>query len=115
MSSPTIQPVLQQMQQLASQASQQPLAGGQALAGGQLSTAVGQGSFGSELQASIQRINRLQKTANSQAAAFQAGDSELALNEVMADMQKASVAFQMGTQVRNRLVTAYKDVMNMQV
>ena len=29
--------------------------------------------------------------------------------------QKASVAFQMGVQVRNRLVTAYKDIMNMQV
>ncbi|MYL24638.1 flagellar hook-basal body complex protein FliE [Vreelandella massiliensis] len=109
MSSPAIQSALQQMQQLASQASQQPLQGSQ------VSTAVGQGSFGSELQASIQRINRLQQTANSQAVAFQSGESDLALNEVMADMQKASVAFQMGMQVRNRLVTAYKDVMNMQV
>jgi flagellar hook-basal body complex protein FliE len=109
MSSPAIQSALQQMQQLASQASQQPLQGSQ------LSTAVGQGSFGSELQASIHRINRLQQTANSQAVAFQAGDSELALNEVMADMQKASVAFQMGMQVRNRVVSAYRDVMNMQV
>ena len=47
--------------------------------------------------------------------AFQAGDPNLQLNDVMVDMQKASVAFQMGLQVRNRLVSAYRDVMNMQV
>ncbi|MGY4878833.1 flagellar hook-basal body complex protein FliE [Vreelandella aquamarina] len=109
MSSPAIQSALQQMQSLASQASQSPVNDSQVAA------SVGRGSFGSELQASIQRINQLQKTAASQAMAFQEGDSDLSLNQVMADMQKSSVAFQMGTQVRNRLVTAYKDVMNMQV
>ena len=41
--------------------------------------------------------------------------ANIELNDVMVDMQKASVAFQMGMQVRNRLVTAYRDVMNMQV
>jgi flagellar hook-basal body complex protein FliE len=73
------------------------------------------GSFAGELEASLQRINRLQQTASSQANAFQAGSSEVSLSEVMADSQKASVAFQMGVQVRNRLLTAYKDVMAMQV
>lgn len=108
MSSPSIQSALQQMQGLASQAAQP-------VKGGYVSTAVGQGGFGSELQASIQRINRLQQTANSKAMAFQAGEPNVELNDVMVDMQKASVAFQMGLQVRNRLVTAYRDVMNMQV
>lgn len=74
-----------------------------------------QGSFAGELEASLQRINRLQQTASSQANAFQAGSSEVSLSDVMADSQKASVAFQMGVQVRNRLLTAYKDVMAMQV
>ncbi|MGQ7262331.1 flagellar hook-basal body complex protein FliE [Vreelandella sp. V005] len=110
MSTPAIQAALQQMQGLATQAaSTQPLNGAQA------STAVGHGGFGGELQASIQRINRLQQAANSQAMAFQAGDPNLQLNDVMVDMQKSSVAFQMGLQVRNRLVSAYRDVMNMQV
>ena len=63
----------------------------------------------------MQRINRLQQTASAQANAFQAGRSEVSLSDVMADSQKASVAFQMGVQVRNRLLTAYKDVMAMQV
>ena len=46
---------------------------------------------------------------------IKAGAPGVELNDVMVDMQKASVAFEMGKQVRNRLVTAYKDVMNMQV
>jgi flagellar hook-basal body complex protein FliE len=109
MSSPAIQSALAQMQSLASQAT------GQAAKGQQVSTQVGAGGFAGELQASIQRINRLQQTSAAKAQAFQAGDPSVELNDLMVDMQKASVAFQMGTQVRNRLVTAYKDVMNMQV
>ncbi|MCE8014801.1 flagellar hook-basal body complex protein FliE [Halomonas sp. MCCC 1A17488] len=109
MSSPAIQSALAQMQTLATQA------GGQAGKGQQVSTQVGQGGFAGELQASIQRINRLQQASAAKTMAFQAGDPNVELNDVMVDMQKASVAFQMGLQVRNRLVTAYKDVMNMQV
>ncbi|MDE1168410.1 MAG: flagellar hook-basal body complex protein FliE [Pseudomonas sp.] len=73
------------------------------------------GGFSGELQASLKRINQLQHTANSHSNAFQAGSPDVSLNDVMVDMQKASVSFQMGVQVRNRLVTAYKDVMAMQV
>jgi flagellar hook-basal body complex protein FliE len=73
------------------------------------------GGFSGELQASLRRINQLQQTASAQSDAFQAGTSNVSLNDVMVDMQKAAVGFQMGVQVRNRLVTAYKDVMNMQV
>ncbi|MHB0775318.1 flagellar hook-basal body complex protein FliE [Halomonas sp. WWR20] len=109
MSSPAIAAALQQMQALATQAA------GQASQGTHIATAVGQGGFANELQASISRINQLQKSADAKAKAFEAGEPDVALNDVMVDMQKASVAFQMGLQVRNRLVTAYKDVMNMQV
>lgn len=108
MSSPPIQSALQQMQSLATQAAAP-------MKGEHVSTVVGQGGFGSELQASIQRINRLQQSVNAKAMAFQAGEPNVELNDVMVDMQKASVAFQMGLQVRNRLVSAYRDVMNMQV
>ncbi|EBP2891855.1 flagellar hook-basal body complex protein FliE, partial [Salmonella enterica] len=43
------------------------------------------------------------------------GEPGIALNDVMADMQKASVSMQMGIQVRNKLVAAYQEVMSMQV
>ena len=49
------------------------------------------------------------------AANFAAGDSSANLHEVMISLQKANVSFQEMVQVRNKLVTAYHDVMNMQV
>ena len=44
-----------------------------------------------------------------------AGDTNQSLHEVMIALQTASVSFQEMVQVRNKLVTAYQDVMNMQV
>ncbi|MFP4062676.1 MAG: flagellar hook-basal body complex protein FliE [Halochromatium sp.] len=76
---------------------------------------VAAGGFAGELRASIMRINALQMNATEKGKAFQAGDPEITLNDLMIDKQKASVAFQFGLQVRNRLITAYRDVMNMQV
>lgn len=105
MTTPALADVLQQISSLAEQA--QGVVPGTA---GQVPS-----GFAGELEQSLQRINRLQQTASSQANAFQAGSSEVSLSDVMADSQKASVAFQMGVQVRNRLLTAYKDVMAMQV
>jgi len=104
----TSQALVDALQQLSSLAEQ---------AQGEVSTRVSPAAtgFAGELQASLQRINQLQQTAGSQANAFQAGSDEVSLSDVMADSQKASVAFQMGVQVRNRLLTAYKDVMGMQV
>jgi flagellar hook-basal body complex protein FliE len=105
---PSLEPALAAMRQLATQASgtsaAQPPTG-----------PVAAGGFAGELRASIQRINALQMDATEKGKAFQAGDPEITLNDLMIDKQKASVAFQFGLQVRNRLVTAYRDVMNMQV
>ena len=46
---------------------------------------------------------------------FSAGDTDTNLHEVMLSLQKANVSFQEMIQVRNKLVSAYQDVMNMQV
>lgn len=109
MSTPSIQAVLHQLQSVATQAS------GEAAKGLHLSTAVGKGGFADELHSSIQRINQLQQQSRANVVAFESGDPNVSLNDVMVDMQKASVAFEMGVQVRNRLVSAYRDIMNMQV
>jgi flagellar hook-basal body complex protein FliE len=67
------------------------------------------------MRASLDRINDMQQAATGEAQAFQAGKPGVALYDVMIDTQEASLAFQMGVQVRNRLVNAYKQLMNMQV
>ncbi len=64
---------------------------------------------------SINKVNETQKAASAQATAFEKGDPNVNLGDVMIALQKASVSFQAMTQVRNNLVSAYKEVMNMQV
>ena len=109
MSTTAIQSVLQQMQGLSAQAA------GQSNKGQAVSAVVGGGSFVEELQSSVARINELQQQSRVQKRAFEAGVPGVSLNDVMVDSQKASLAFEMGVQVRNRLVSAYKEIMNMQV
>lgn len=72
-------------------------------------------SFAGQLYAVLDRISDKQTEALVQAEKFTLDEPGIALNDVMADMQKASVSMQMGIQVRNKLVAAYQEVMSMQV
>jgi flagellar hook-basal body complex protein FliE len=79
------------------------------------SGAVSAGSFADALKSSIDKISDNQKTALSEAHAFEIGASNVSLNDVMVDMQKANVGLQFGLQVRNKLVSAYNDIMQISV
>ena len=103
MSIASIASVLQQMRVLA-QASGPTTTAGSEVAGG---------GFAGELKKSLDRISEAQQNANSQAEAFELGKPGVALNDVMVDMAKAGIGFQMGLQVRNKVVEAYQTVMNM--
>lgn len=74
-----------------------------------------QGGFAAELARSLSKVSEMQNTATAQAQAFQAGDPEVSLNDVMIDMQKAGIAFQATMQVRNRLLQAYQEIASMPV
>ena len=71
--------------------------------------------FAKLLKNSVNQVNETQKSAAGLATAFDSGDPSVNLSEVMVAIQKASISFQAMTQVRNNLVSAYKEVMNMQV
>lgn len=90
-----------------------------AQAGGRVSEAQSAPASGADfakiLQNSIDQVNQTQQQAEGMAANFAAGDGNANLREVMISLQKANVSFQEMVQVRNKLVTAYHDVMNMQV
>lgn len=72
-------------------------------------------SFSGQLSAALDRISENQNSARAQAEKFTLGEPGVALNDVMTDLQKSSVSLQMGIQVRNKLVSAYQEMMNMQV
>jgi flagellar hook-basal body complex protein FliE len=105
---------LQQIQTMATQA-----AGGAGnVASGSVvpeSGAASVGSFADALKSSLDSISGSQANAMNQAHAFEVGAPNVSLNDVMVDMQKANVGFQFGLQVRNKLVSAYSDIMNIAV
>ncbi len=70
-------------------------------------------SFGETLQNALQGVNGAQKEAGALAQAFELGDPRADLARVMVAAQQSQVAFRATVEVRNRLVQAYQDVMNM--
>jgi flagellar hook-basal body complex protein FliE len=78
-------------------------------------TAAGGPEFADVLRNSINQVNQTQQQATQMAEQLAAGDNSQSLHEVMIALQTASVSFQEMVQVRNKLVTAYQDMMNMQV
>ena len=72
-------------------------------------------NFADALKNSVSEVSDAQLKAGEQGRAFQSGDPSVNLSDVMISMQKASIGFQATVQVRNKLVSAYHEIMNMQV
>ena len=102
-----IEQMLSALRTTAAQAAGKPAADNTPAAGG--------ADFAQILQNSIDKVNQTQQGANQMAETLAAGDTSQNLHEVMIALQTASVSFQEMVQVRNKLVTAYQDVMNIQV
>ena len=71
--------------------------------------------FGALLKQSVDGVDHAQTQATTFAEKFQLGDPKVSLEETMVAVQKASLSFQQLVQIRNRVIAAYHDVMNMQV
>lgn len=106
MSEIDISQVISQMRVLAAKAQSQPVNETQA------SQSV---DFSSILKKSVDSVNTLKKDAGKMTEAFQVGDPNTNIAEVMVALQKASVSFEAMKQVRSKLVEAYKEIMRMQV
>ncbi|WP_018145760.1 MULTISPECIES: flagellar hook-basal body complex protein FliE [unclassified Thioalkalivibrio] len=112
MSEMQIQNVLQQMRQLtqangventnAAQQTREP-------------QRVGGTDFQNVLTESLRGVNQVQQQATDLQTRFELGDDNVSLPQVMTAMSKSSIAFEATNQVRNRLLTAYQEIMRMQV
>lgn len=71
--------------------------------------------FSQALKASLDQVNNVQQKADQMGQKFVAGDDSVNLSDVMISLQKSNIAFQATVQVRNKLVSAYHDIMNMAV
>jgi flagellar hook-basal body complex protein FliE len=72
-------------------------------------------SFADMLGQAVNKVNDTQQASNQLSTAFEIGKSGVDLTDVMISSQKASVSFTALTQVRNKLVQAYQDIMQMPV
>lgn len=73
---------------------------------------VGKTSFGDFVSGALSQVNQVQVQSSEMRAAFDRGEN-VALTDVVLGMQKSSLAFEATLQVRNKLLTAYQDIMRM--
>lgn len=71
--------------------------------------------FGQMLKTSLNAVNEAQQHSGNLKAGFETGNGDASLAEVMIAAQKADLSFRAVTEVRNKLVQAYQDIMNMPV
>lgn len=71
--------------------------------------------FGSELKNALNEVSRMQNDATRLQREVQLENPQVSLEETMLAIQKAQIGFQATLHVRNRMVQAYTDIMNMQV
>ncbi len=76
---------------------------------------VGGADFQNVLTESLRGVNQVQQQATDLQTRFELGDDNVSLPQVMTAMSKSSIAFEATNQVRNRLLTAYQEIMRMQV
>jgi flagellar hook-basal body complex protein FliE len=72
-------------------------------------------AFTDMFKQAVNQVNDLQQNSATLTKAYQAGDPQVDLTEVMIASQKSSIGFQALLQVRNRVVKAYEDIMKMPV
>lgn len=71
-------------------------------------------SFTSAMEDALKSVNQNQQQANDLSASYERGET-VDIAKVMLARQQASVGFEATLQVRNKLLSAYKDIMSMPV
>lgn len=71
--------------------------------------------FSGLLKSALNEVSELQQTSGDLKTKFTMGDPNVTLVDTMVAAQKAGLAFDATLQVRNKLVQAYQDIMNMPI
>jgi flagellar hook-basal body complex protein FliE len=105
-----IQAMMEQLKAAATRpaATSNPLAGTAA-------AAAPKADFSQALKTSLSQVSASQEAADKLGQRFAMGDDTVSLSDTMIAMQKANIDFQATVQVRNKLISAYHEIMNMQV
>ncbi len=107
MSSVQISQVLAEMRALQARASGVQSEAQQSIAG--------PSDFANMMKNQVDNVAKMQNSAHALANSYETGDKSVDLTKVMLEVQKAGLAFHAMTEVRNKLIDAYTQVMNMSV
>lgn len=81
---------------------------------GSAASSAASGQFGKVLESTISSLETMNQNAASSIQSFLTGENEDIHSTVLAT-QKAEMAFDLGLQVRNKVVSAYQEIMRMQM
>jgi flagellar hook-basal body complex protein FliE len=117
MSSLQIDAVLSQIRSMQSQirSAGEPMHGAAQAAVAGKAGAASPTSFSNVLKQGLDQVNQAQQRSTDLTTRFEQGVPGIELPQVMLEMQKASVSFRALTEVRNRFVSAYQEIMNMPI
>ncbi len=110
MSNMDVSSVLAQIRSLQSQAALRPIAPAATEA-----VSTPKSGFESLLKNAVDEVNQAQQASSALQESFARGDRSVELADVMLASTKSQVGFRAMTEVRNRLVSAYQDIMNMPI
>jgi flagellar hook-basal body complex protein FliE len=105
MTNPGIEQMVNQLRAVAAETSHTPGA----------SETAGSQDFVALLKSAVDEVHNAQQDAKQLTEQFELGDNNASLQDVVMSLQKASLSFQTMVQVRNKLVSAYQEIMNMPV
>src|SRR5262245_2820713 len=113
MSQMEIDRVLAQIRNVASATKPSGVGGIGGVGGGPGAVNGADNGFAKLLKQGLDSVNKTQATATDLATKFEKGVPGVELPQVMIEMQKANVSFRALTEVRNKFVDAYREIMNM--
>lgn len=67
------------------------------------------------LKSSLDKVDASQQKAETLSRSFELGNNDVDLHDVMLSLQKANIDLQTAVQVRNKLVSAYQNIMSMSI
>lgn len=103
---------IQSMLQTLRSSQQQAAAGTNPVAPGTQATS--QTPFTDMVRSAVQNVNATQLESRALQTAYERGEA-VPLHDVVMGMQKSSLAFEATLQVRNKVLKAYEDILNMPV
>ncbi len=107
--SSNIESVLDQIRQYQAQA-----AGGASAYISDADKAGGTSNFSDSVKGALQEVNATQQASKALRTAYERGE-DVPLTDVVMGIQKSSLAFEATLQIRNKVLKAYEEIMNMPV